>query len=156
EALGQANLTLEENVQERTRSLMEANERLRELDQVKSNFISLVSHELRTPLTAIKGFIVTLFHYDKEIPEDKRRVYLGVLNEETARLTRLINELLDISRIESGRMEIQWRRLVIPSIVQHVFDTLSVKAAGVELRKDFPDDFPAIVADPDKLEQVLV
>src|ERR1019366_5083520 len=128
EALGQANLTLEENVQERTKSLMEANERLRELDQAKSNFISLVSHELRTPLTAIKGFIVTLFHYDKEIPEEKRRVYLSVLNEETDRLTRLINELLDISRIESGRMEIQWRHLSLPEVVQRVFDTLSVKA----------------------------
>ncbi len=156
EALGQANLTLEENVQERTRSLMEANERLRELDQVKSNFISLVSHELRTPLTAIKGFIVTLFHYDKEIPEEKRRIYLGVLNEETDRLTRLINEMLDISRIESGRMEIQWRHLNLPSIVQHVFDTLSVRANTVQLLKDFPENFPSIVADPDKLEQVLM
>jgi len=156
EALGQANLTLEENVQERTKNLVEANERLRELDQVKSNFISLVSHELRTPLTAIKGFIVTLYHYDKEIPEDKRRVYLSVLNEETDRLTRLINELLDISRIESGRMEIQWRLVSAPDIVQRVFDTLSVKANTVKLVKDFPPNFPGFVADPDKLEQVLM
>jgi len=156
EALGQANLTLEENVQERTKNLVEANERLRELDQVKSNFISLVSHELRTPLTAIKGFIVTLYHYDKEIPEDKRRVYLSVLNEETDRLTRLINELLDISRIESGRMEIQWGQVAVPEIVQRVFSTLSVKANTVKLMKDFPSTFPSIVADPDKLEQVLV
>ena len=156
EALGQANLTLEENVQERTKNLVEANERLRELDQVKSNFISLVSHELRTPLTAIKGFIVTLFHYDKEIPEDKRRVYLSVLNEETDRLTRLINELLDISRIESGRMEIQWRLVSAAETVQHVYDTLALKANGVALVKDFPEDFPLLVADPDKLEQVIM
>ncbi|PYI84699.1 MAG: hypothetical protein DME26_12835, partial [Verrucomicrobia bacterium] len=156
EALGQANLTLEENVLERTKNLVEANERLRELDQAKSNFISLVSHELRTPLTAIKGFIVTLFHYDKEISEAKRRVYLSVLNEETDRLTRLINELLDISRIESGGMQIQWRPVVLPDIVQRVFDTLAVKANTVKLVKDFPPTFPSIVADPDKLEQVLV
>ncbi len=156
EALGQANLTLEENVQERTRNLMEANERLRELDQVKSNFISLVSHELRTPLTAIKGFIVTLYHYDKEIPAEKRRVYLSVLNEETDRLTRLINELLDISRIESGRMEFQWCRVSMPEIVQRVFTTLSVKAVNVRLEQDFPAQFPMLVADPDKLEQVFV
>jgi signal transduction histidine kinase len=156
EALGQANLTLEEKVQERTKNLVEANERLRELDQAKSNFISLVSHELRTPLTAIKGFIVTLFHYDKEIPEEKRRVYLGVLNEETDRLTRLINELLDISRIESGRMDIQWRSISVPEVIQRVFDTLRLKANTVNLVKDFPDDFPKITADPDKLEQVFV
>src|SRR5437879_7799206 len=146
EALGQANLTLEENVQERTRNLVEANERLRELDQVKSNFISLVSHELRTPLTAIKGFIVTLFHYDKEIPEEKRRVYLSVLNEETDRLTRLINELLDISRIESGRMEIQWCRIAVPEIVRRVFDPLSVKASTVKLTADLPKNFQELVA----------
>src|SRR5207245_5853308 len=107
-------------------------------------------------LTAIKGFIVTLFHYDKEIPEEKRRVYLTVLNEETDRLTRLINELLDISRIESGRMEIQWRLVDVPALVQRVFDKLAVKANSVKLTKDFPANFPPIVADPDKLEQVLV
>ena len=113
EALGQANLTLEEKVQERTRDLLEANTRLRELDQIKSNFISMVSHELRTPLTAIKGFIVTLFHYDKEITNEKRHFYLSVLNEETDRLTRLITELLDISKIESGRVDIQWSAVSI-------------------------------------------
>ncbi len=156
EALGQANLTLEEKVQERTKNLVEANERLREMDQVKSNFISLVSHELRTPLTAIKGFIVTLFHYDKEIPAEKRRVYLSVLNEETDRLTRLINELLDISRIESGRMEILWRLVSVPEIVDRVFKTLSGKAHTIRLEHNFSEHFPSIVADPDKLEQVLV
>jgi signal transduction histidine kinase len=156
EALGQANLTLEEKVEERTKNLVEANERLRELDTVKSNFISLVSHELRTPLTAIKGFIVTLYHYDKEISEEKRHLYLSVLNEETDRLTRLITELLDISRIESGRIDIQWDTVSLPKIVQRVFDTLSIKAGPVQLVKNFPDNFPEFVADADKIEQVLV
>lgn len=156
EALGQANLTLEEKVQERTRDLMQANERLRELDQIKSNFISMVSHELRTPLTAIKGFIVTLFHYDREIGQEKRHLYLGVLNEETDRLTRLITELLDISRIESGHLDLQWGTLSLPSLVQRVFDTLTIKAGGVRLVKDFPEDFPSIAADSDKIEQVFV
>ncbi len=156
EALGQANLTLEEKVHERTKNLVEANERLQDLDQAKSNFISLVSHELRTPLTAIKGFIVTLFHYDKEIPEEKRRVYLSVLNEETDRLTRLINELLDISRIESGRMEIQWRLVSVQEVVERVFSTLSVKANKIRFDKNFAENFPALIADPDKLEQVMV
>lgn len=156
EALGQANLTLEEKVQERTKNLMEANERLRELDTVKSNFISLVSHELRTPLTAIKGFIVTLYHYDKEIPDEKRHVYLSVLNEETDRLTRLITELLDISRIESGRIDIQWNLVSLPRVVQRVFDTLTIKAGPVDLVKNFPANFPDFAADADKLEQILM
>lgn len=156
EALGQANLTLEEKVQERTRDLLDANERLRELDQVKSNFISMVSHELRTPLTAIKGFIVTLFHYDKEISDEKRHLYLGVLNEETDRLTRLITELLDISKIESGRVDIQWAPVSLPAVTQRVFDTLTLKAGPIRLRKDFPAEFPEIFADADKIEQILM
>ena len=157
EALGQANLTLEQKVQERTKDLVEANERLRELDTVKSNFISLVSHELRTPLTAIKGFVSTLLHYGHEIPPDKTHQYLGILNEETDRLTRLITELLDISRIESGKVEMQWRKVSVPAIVQKVFDALSMnKPAGLQLVKDFPSDFPEVMADEDKIEQIFV
>ncbi len=156
EALGQSNLTLEEKVLERTKNLMDANERLRELDQAKSNFISLVSHELRTPLTAIKGFIVTLYQYDKDISDEKRKLYLSVLNEETDRLTRLITELLDISRIESGRIEILWERLAVQRIVQRVFDTLTLKRGNVELKMHFALDFPQVAADPDKLEQIFV
>jgi two-component system sensor histidine kinase/response regulator len=156
EALGQANLTLEEKVQERTRSLIEANERLRELDTAKSNFISLISHELRTPLTAIKGFVMMLFHHDKSISDEKRMIYLNVLNEETDRLTRLITELLDISRIESGRIEFKWESLSIPDRVDRVFGKLSVHAKGARLTKDFSSDFPQVIADSDKLEQVLM
>jgi len=81
-------------------------------------------------------------------------VYLSVLNDETDRLTRLINELLDISRIESGRMDIQWRSVSVKEVVQRVFDTLSVKANAVRLIKDFSEDFPVLAADPDKIEQV--
>ncbi len=157
EALGQANLTLEQKVQERTKDLVEANERLRELDTVKSNFISLVSHELRTPLTAIKGFVSTLLHYGDEIPEDKKKMYLGILNEETDRLTRLITELLDISRIESGKVEMKWQKVTLPAVVQKVFDALAMnKPATLELIKDFPDDFPEFMGDIDKIEQIFV
>jgi signal transduction histidine kinase len=156
EALGQANLTLEEKVQERTHSLIEANERLRELDTAKSNFISLISHELRTPLTSIKGFVMMLFHHDKEISDEKRRIYLNVLNEETDRLTRLITELLDISRIESGHIDFKWDRLSVPQLVDRVFEKLGLQAKAIQLQKDFSNEFPEIKADPDKLEQVLM
>jgi len=156
EELGQSNLTLEEKVQERTRDLIEANERLRSLDQVKSNFIAMISHELRTPLTSIKGFAVTLFKYDKEISEEKRRVYLEVLNEETDRLTRLITELLDISRIESGHVEMLWQMVDVPAMVQKIFDRMRSKAGAVKLEAQFVGEFPRIMADVSKLEQVFV
>jgi signal transduction histidine kinase len=156
EALGQFNLSLEDKVQERTRNLMEANERLRELDTIKSNFISLVSHELRTPLTAIKGFVGTLLHYGKEISEEKRRFYLSVLNEETDRLTRLITDLLDVSRIESGRTEMKWQAVRLPELVRRVFQAFSIKAGSVKLLQEFPADFPEIYADSSKIEQVIM
>ncbi|MFA5975585.1 MAG: ATP-binding protein [Elusimicrobiota bacterium] len=155
-ALEQANLTLEERVVERTKNLMDANERLKELDQVKSNFISLISHELRTPLTAIKGFVGTMYQYDHEISDEKRHVYLRVLNEETDRLTRLICEMLDISRIESGQIETQWKLVLVPEVVKDIFYTLRIKAGPVKMVMDFPEPFPAIKADLDKLEQILL
>ena len=142
EALGQANLSLEEKVQERTRNLIEANERLRELDTAKSNFISMISHELRTPLTAIKGFAMMLFKHDREISEEKRKTYLTVLNQETDRLTRLITELLDISRIESGRIDFKWEPLFIPDQLQALFEKLDSQARGLQLIKDFSGGFP--------------
>jgi two-component system, sensor histidine kinase and response regulator len=156
EALGQVNLTLEEKVQDRTRSLIEANERLRDLDTAKSNFISLISHELRTPLTAIKGFVTMLCKHEKEISEEKRQIYLNVLNEETDRLTRLITELLDISRIESGRIEFKWEKVSILDKVKEVFDTLALPAKNTLLSHDFSADFPVIVADGEKIEQVMM
>jgi signal transduction histidine kinase len=156
EALGQANLTLEEKIQERTQNLIDANERLRELDTAKSNFISLISHELRTPLTSIKGFAMMLFLHDKDISDDKRRIYLSVLNEETDRLTRLITELLDISRIESGRLDFKWQWLAVPDIVHRLVQRLKLDAKSVEITTDFQQNFPAIVADLDKFEQVIV
>lgn len=156
EALGQSNITLEEKIHERTRNLIEANERLRELDTAKSNFISLISHELRTPLTAIKGFVMMLFHHDKEISDEKRKIYLSVLNEETDRLTRLITELLDISRIESGHIEFKWDSLAVPAFSRKVIDKLALPNKGIEFVTDFPNDFPDIRADADKLEQVLM
>lgn len=156
EALGQANLNLEERVQERTKDLIEANERLRELDTVKSNFISLVSHELRTPLTAIKGFVVTLLNFGHEISDQKRQTYLGILNEETDRLTRLITELLDIARIESGKVEMKWQRIRLTDILQRVFEALALKAGHVKIVQDFSADFPEFVADADKLEQIFM
>jgi two-component system, sensor histidine kinase and response regulator len=156
EALGQANLSLEEKVHDRTRSLIEANERLRGLDTAKSNFISMISHELRTPLTAIKGFVTMLHKHDLDISDEKRRIYLNVLNEETDRLTRLITELLDISRIESGKIEFKWEKVSVLEKVKEVFDTLALPAKKTTLTYDFSEDFPVVVADGDKLEQVLL
>ena len=155
EELKETNRVLEEKIHLRTHELVEANERLREVDVVKSNFISMVSHELRTPLTSIKAFVVTFMHFWQEFSREKRQMYLNILNDETDRLTRLITELLDISRIESGRIEMEWQKISLPTMVSRVFKMIAPKAEGIRLMCDFPADFPDVLADPSKMEQVL-
>ncbi len=103
----QANEHLERRVQERTHELQAANERLLELDRLKSQFLATMSHELRTPLNGILGF-TTLLHRGLAgplNPEQKRQV--GMVHDAGKHLLALINDLLDLSRIESGRMELQ-------------------------------------------------
>ncbi|NTU60490.1 MAG: hypothetical protein HGA98_05480, partial [Deltaproteobacteria bacterium] len=97
---------MEEKVRRRTAELQAANERLRELDRLKSEFLSTVSHELRTPLTSIRSFSDILLRYDVADPE-KRRKFLQIVHDEAERLTRMINQLLDLSKIEAGKMEFE-------------------------------------------------
>ena len=87
-----------------TAELRAANERLQELDRMKDDFVSTVSHELRTPLTSIRAFTEMLFDRP-DTPPEKRQKFLGVILKETERLTRLINQILDLAKIESGRAE---------------------------------------------------
>jgi signal transduction histidine kinase len=92
---------LEEKVQERTKELAQANRRLQELDQLKSDFLSTVSHELRTPLTSIKAYVELLLDSPHLGPEMKTR-FLGIIEQEADRMSRLISDFLDLTKIESG------------------------------------------------------
>ena len=87
-----------------TAELREANERLKELDRLKDDFVSTVTHELRTPLTSIRAFTEILLD-EPEVELEQRRRFLGIITKETERLTRLINQVLDLSKIESGKAE---------------------------------------------------
>lgn len=130
---------------------------IRGVEQMKTAFISTVSHELRTPLTSIKGFISTLLtdeegYYD----EATRREFYGIIDSECDRLHRLIKDLLDISRIEQGRaMQMNWDIVDVAALTEKVLAAQRSYAKDHELTMDFPDDFPVIAADPDKLDQIL-
>ena len=87
-----------------TAELRAANERLKELDRLKDDFMSTVTHELRTPLTSIRAFSEIL-HDDPDLELAERKQLLGIIRKETERLTRLINQVLDLAKIESGRAE---------------------------------------------------
>ncbi|MBI3595973.1 MAG: GAF domain-containing protein [Nitrospirae bacterium] len=131
-------------------------EQTKKLDQLKSDFVSKVSHELRTPLTSIKGFAEILLSY-QDIDLKTRQEFISIINEESERLTRLINDILDISKIEAGKTEWHIQPLSPAEIVVHVVK--SVRAMALE--KNLPivievsESLPKIRGDRDQLIQVL-
>ena len=140
-----------------TRELRAANERLTELDRMKDDFVSTVSHELRTPLTSIRAFSEIL-HDHPALSEPERARFLGIITKETERLTRLINQILDLSRLESGRAE--WRESLV-DLREVIRDTLAAnsqlfKERGTALEARLPERVPKVRADLDRIVQVIV
>ena len=97
---------LEEDLRRHNETLEEENRRIREVNQMKSEFVSLVSHELRTPLTAILGYLDLLLEAPGDQPRAKQQELLGIVEKNAERLVKLIDDLLDLSRIESGKVEL--------------------------------------------------
>lgn len=141
---------------ERSRSELEqANEKLKELDLMKSEFLNTVSHELRTPLTSIKAFAEILLDNVGEDPETQTE-FLEIINKESDRLTRLINNLLDLSRIEAGRMKWDRDHLDLHEVVTTAVTSLrgAAEKKGLHLEVEIEEDLPT-VGDRDKLIQVV-
>ncbi len=130
--------------------------RMRRLEQAKSDFVSTVSHELRTPLTSIKAYTATLLREDVDFNRDTQLEFLRIIEEETDRLTRLISDLLDVSRIESGRMELKTRRFDFLELLKIVLEKVMSQTDIHTLRTELPEGLPPVEADPDKIEQVLL
>ncbi|HSB78954.1 MAG TPA: ATP-binding protein [Candidatus Methylomirabilis sp.] len=159
------NLSLEAKVAERTRELVEANaalkasdQKLRALDRLKSEFVSNVSHELRTPLTAIRMSVDNLLDgVTGEISPMLER-YLTRVKGNTERLVRLITDLLDLSRIEAGRIELHRTTVNAGDVIQEVVESLRPMAAdkGLELAVSQTDAPLLAYADRDKLQQILI
>ncbi len=155
---------LEAKVRERTTALERlnkelevANERLRELDQLKSTFVSIVSHELRTPMTSIKGYVENMLDGLTGYLTEKQFSYLGRVKYNVERLTRMINDLLDLSRIEAGRVELALRPVSLLDLVTEVLESLQALARekSLTLEVRHADLLPMIHGDRDKLHQIL-
>lgn len=131
-------------------------EETKKVDQLKSDFVSKVSHEFRTPLTSIKGFIEILLSY-QDIAAEKQQEFLQIINQESDRLIRLINDVLDISKIEAGK--IAWR--VEPlDLVDLIDSTVRATHSLVDPKKiallvEIEPDLPPVLGDRDHLIQVL-
>jgi signal transduction histidine kinase len=157
ENLREAYSGLEKKVEERTRELALANERLKELDRMKSDFVSHVSHELRTPLTAIKGAMDLVLREVVGPLTEKQIHYLTRVRSNTQHLAGLINDLLDLSKIESGRIEVKSSRVSLTGLVHEVVEALRPVAAEKVIALEATVREPSILvwADRDKINQVL-
>jgi signal transduction histidine kinase len=149
--------SLEQRVVERTEDLQSANERLQELDRLKSAFVSIVSHELRTPMTSIKGLVENMMDGLTGTLNERQSFYLGRVKHNIERLTRMINDLLDLSRIEAGKMDLQSSPVNVGSLVREVVELLKPMAQErhLTLHTQIVDPLPLIHADWDKLIQIL-
>ncbi|HQR11975.1 MAG TPA: sensor histidine kinase [Casimicrobiaceae bacterium] len=140
-----------------TAELRAANERLKELDRLKDDFVSTVTHELRTPLTSIRAFSEIL-HDNPALDAEERQKFLNIIIQESERLTRLINQVLDLAKLESGRAEWQIGETDMNAIVRDSIDSTSqlFRAKNVGLETRLPPDAPFVRADRDRLVQVLI
>ena len=149
---------LESRVKERTRELARLNEELQKLNKVKSDFVSAVSHELRTPLTSIKGYASILMtgKLGEVTPAQKER--LQKIDKHSNSLTRLVNNLLDIARIESGRMQMDIRGTSVKDMLDSVIDIITpqAKEKNIALKINVKVKPDRIKADPAQMERVFV
>jgi Na+/proline symporter/signal transduction histidine kinase len=144
-------------LEEASAELRAANERLKELDRMKDDFISTVSHELRTPLTSIRAFSEILFE-DPAMDLGERKRFLGIITKETERLTRLINQVLDMAKLESGNAEWHPTELDMRKVISESVETADslIKDKQVELVLELDEGLPPLMADHDRLIQVML
>lgn len=151
------NITLKEEVHKATNDLENANRKLKELDRLKDDFVSVASHELRTPMTAIRSYAWMALHKSDIELSDKMKKYLERTLISTERLINLVNDMLNISRIESGRVEITPKEFDIQELVDDVIDEVSAKAKEKNLQiQSLKSTIPKVFADPDKIHQILL
>ncbi len=129
--------------------------RERQADAMKSQLLSTVSHELRTPLASIKGFATTLLRQDVKWDETTTRDFLRIIEEESDRLTEIIDNLLDMSQIEAGALRVDKTPTQLRTIIREVVDEMRMRTEAHWFVVDLPADLPSVMADPRRIRQVL-
>jgi len=129
-----------------------------ELERMRSDFVGMVSHELRTPLTAIRMSVDLLGETTLGPLTEVQEQFVQAIREESERLLRIVNDLMDLAKIESGKFEVRFSEVEIEPFFQHLLlpFTAPAKEAGITLLTELAPDVPAVRADPDRLKQVFV
>jgi Na+/proline symporter/signal transduction histidine kinase len=137
--------------------LRRANERLKELDRLKDDFVSTVNHELRTPLTSIRSFSEILLD-NPDLDAVRRAEFCGIIVRETERLTRLINQMLDLARIQSGEIVARLGSVDLAAVIHDAVAATSgvMRDKGIAVAVSAASDIPAVTGDRDLLMQVLL
>jgi two-component system phosphate regulon sensor histidine kinase PhoR len=125
------------------------------VQQAQTDFVSTVSHELRTPLTSIKGFADTILRAGERLDASQQKRYIGIIKDQADRLTRLVEDLLSVSRLESRKLQLTIRAIDLDQTVQRVVRNLSDKGQHHQIVTRIPPALPAVWADADRLEQIL-
>ncbi len=146
-----------ESLERATAELRQANEQLKSLDRLKDDFMSSVTHELRTPLTSIRA-LAELMRDDAQMPPAQRRQFIDIIVTETERLTRLVNQVLDMAKIESGHAQWHTSDVDLRALVQQAVSTTTELFHERQTQVDvvMPDQLPSLRCDPDRLMQVLL
>ena len=140
-----------------TAELRTANERLKELDRLKDEFVSTVSHELRTPLTSIRAFSEIL-REDVNVDAAQRRKFLDIITKESERLTRLISQVLDVSKLESGKVEWQGAAVDLREVISDTVTAMEqqFQEKGIRIEVYLPREVPPVTGDVDRIIQVML
>ena len=137
--------------------LERANQELKKIDEMKSEFVSVASHELRTPLAAIKNAVQLMLQgRTGEINENQAK-FLSMAERNINRLTGILNSLLDLSRIESGNIRLKFEELDLRGPIEFILSSLKPQAdaRSIQFKMDIPEELPLVYGDRDKLEQIL-
>ena len=141
-----------------TAELRAANERLKELDKLKDDFVATVSHEFRTPLTSIRSFSEIL-RDNPDLDAEQRGEFVKIIVQESERLTRLINDILDLAKMEAGKADWHMTEFAPKAVIEQAVAAtagLFSKARHIALETKFADDLPSVRADADRLTQVIM
>lgn len=152
------NKTLQQKVDDKTRSLQHANDKLRKMDQTKDDFISMASHQLRTPLTSVKGYVSMVLDGDVGALNRKQRDYLNQVFVSSQRMSYLISDLLNVSRLRTGKFIIDRNPCNLANVIHEEVTQLieTAKARDLNLIYHQPEHFPMLMLDEMKMRQVIM
>jgi signal transduction histidine kinase len=152
-ALSEEELEELDHLGERGRALLN---RMREADRNKTDFLSMLAHELKSPMATILGFAQMLHAHWDAVATNKRSEMLSIMEDETSRLARLVDDLLDLSRIDTGTLTFDFQPVDIRRVVESVLKMHPSLKARHKIMSEYPPELPSVRADFDRLRQVFL